>query len=330
MGPKYLEILRMRVLVADEDSTHRAALVAHLQPFGHNLQEVTSAKGLLDICRSKCPDLILLDWLFDGKTSLDIVNQLRQLGGSAVWVPVVLMKQIFTDVEIERSLEANVDDFLLKPVEAIRVKIKIRAAERLKNLKDEVFTVAHDLVLANRALESMVTQDVLTGIGTANTFEDALEKEWFKAKRTSTPLAVIVTDIDYFVNFNKTYGAEEGDKCIKRISDALRTAIPATEGTSLSRISGATFAYIIPNTDRNTALQWGEKLRLMVDNLKIPHTGSGCSDHITVSSGIALAEPGHYTSPWDLKEGADFALYQAKHYGRNRSYAEPAGSTAKT
>jgi diguanylate cyclase (GGDEF)-like protein len=320
----------MRVLVADGDLTHRAALVAHLQPFGHALQEVGSSKEFLEICKSKCPDLILVDWLFEGQSCLPLVNQLRQLGGSAVWVPVVLMKSEFTDAEIEQSLEANADDFLLKPVEAIRLKIKVRSAERLKNLKDEVFTVAHDLVLANRALETMVTQDVLTGIGTANSFEDALEKEWFKAKRTSTPLALIMTDIDYFVSFNKTYGAEEGDKCIKRISDALRTAIPATEGTSLSRISGATFAYIIPNTDRSTALQWGEKLRLVVDNLKIPHTASGCSDHVTISSGIALAEPEHYTSPWDLKEGADFALYQAKHYGRNRSYAEPAGSTAKT
>lgn len=318
----------MRVLVADGDATHRSALVASLQPFGHALQEVSSTKEFLEICKSKCPDLILLDWLFEGQSSLGLVNQLRQLGGSAVWVPVILMKSEFSDAEIEQSLEANVDDFLLKPVETIRLKIKVRSAERLKNLKDEVFSVAHDLVLANRALETMVTQDVLTGIGTANSFEDALEKEWFKAKRTSTPLALIMTDIDYFVSFNKVYGAEEGDKCIKRISDALRTAIPATEGTSLSRISGATFAYIIPNTDRNAALQWAEKLRLVVDNLKIPHTGSGCSDHVTISSGIAMAEPGHYTSPWDLKEGADFALYQAKHYGRNRSYAEPADSTA--
>ena len=153
-----------------------------------------------------------------------------------------------------------------------------------------------------------------------------IEKEWFKAKRTNTSLALIITDIDYFVTFNKAYGAAEGDKVIKRISDVLRTAIPATEGTSLSRLSGATFAYLIPNTDRDTALKLAEKLRLAVDNLGISHSESGCSDHVTVSLGLALAEPGHYTSPWDLKEGADFALYQAKHYGRNRSYVEPADS----
>lgn len=316
----------MRILLADEDMPHRLALVTLLQSFGHTVQEAQSSEAVLDVCRVKCPDLIVLDWIIDGGLGLEIVKKVRQSGGSALWVPIVLMKEDFSDAELERSLEGGVDDFLWKPVEPMRAKIKVRAAERLKSLKDEVFTVAHDLVLANRALESMVTQDVLTGIGNANTFEDAIEKEWFKAKRTNTSLALIITDIDYFVTFNKAYGAAEGDKVIKRISDVLRTAIPATEGTSLSRLSGATFAYLIPNTDRDTALKLAEKLRLAVDNLGISHSESGCSDHVTVSLGLALAEPGHYTSPWDLKEGADFALYQAKHYGRNRSYVEPADS----
>lgn len=318
----------MRILVADDDATHRPAFVTLLQSFGHMIQEAQSAKAILDICRVKCPDLILLDWSLDGRLGLEIVKEIRQSGGAAVWVPIVLMNKVFSDAELENGLEAGADDFLLKPAEPIRVKIKVHSAERLKNLKDEAFSVAHNLVLANRALESLATQDVLTGIGNANTFEDALEKEWFKAKRTNTSLALIMTDIDYFVAFNKTYGATEGDKAIKRISDALRTGIPATEGTSLSRLSGATFAYIIPNTDRNTALQLAEKLRMVVDNLNIPHSESGCSDHVTISLGVALAEPGHYTSPWDLKEGVDFALYQAKHYGRNRSYMEPIGSTS--
>lgn len=319
----------MRVLVADEDVKHRAALVALLGPFGHTIQEAVSSVATLEICRAKCPDLILLSWQFDGKSALEMIKKIREVGGAAIWVPLVLMHDHFSDAEIEQCLEASADDFLLKPIDSLHLKIKVRAAERLKNLKDEVFAVAHDLVQANRALEAMVTQDVLTGIGNANTFEDTLEKEWFKAKRTNTPLALMITDIDYFMSFNKTYGAEEGDKAIKRVSDVFRTAI-SVEGISLSRLSGATFAYILPNTNKNSALQWAEKLRLAVENLKIPHISSGCSDYLTISFGIALAEPGHYTSPWDLKEGADFALYQAKHYGRNRCYIEPVAANVKT
>jgi len=316
----------MRILVAEDDATHRAPLVSTLQSFGHVVQEASSSKDVQDVLRTKCPDLIFVDSLLSGTSGVEVAKQIRQTGGSAVWVPIVLMNKAFSDQEIEDSLDAGVDDFIIKPAEAIRVKVKVRSAERLKNLKDEVFAVAHDLVVANRALEGLVTQDVLTGVGNANNFEDNLEKEWFKAKRVGMPLALILTDIDYFLAFNQNYGAEEGDKCIKHVTEALRTAIPAKEGVSLSRIGGETFAYIIPETSRETALQLAEKLRSAVDALRVPHKGSGCSDHVTVSCGVSLAEPGNYTSPWDLKEGADFALYQAKHYGRNRTYVEPAPS----
>jgi len=75
-------------------------------------------------------------------------------------------------------------------------------------------------------------------------------------------------------------------------------------------------------------LQIAEKLKAAVEVLEIPHINSGCSDHVTASFGLSVAEPGHYTSPWDLKEAADFALYQAKHRGRNRVYLVPAVETS--
>jgi len=314
----------MRILVADNEAEHRGNVVSVMQSLGHTVQEALSVREVTELCRTKCPDLIFIDSLLSGLAGTDVVKQVRQSGGAAVWVPIVLMGKSFSDQDIERGLDAGADDFLIKPVENIRTKIKIRSAERLKNLKDEVFSVAHDLVIANRALEGLVTQDALTEVGNANSFEDALEREWFKAKRTNTSLALIMIDLDYFQAFNQAYGAPEGDKCIKHVAEVLKANVPAKEGSSLSRIAGETFALLIPEMPREEALKIAEKLRGKIDNLKIPHKTSGCSDHVTASFGAALAEPGNYTSPWDLKEAADFALYQAKHYGRNRSYLEPA------
>jgi PleD family two-component response regulator len=70
-------------------------------------------------------------------------------------------------------------------------------------------------------------------------------------------------------------------------------------------------------------------LHKTINDLKIPHKGSGCSDHLTASFGIATTEPGHYTKPWDLKDAADFALFQAKHTGRNKCCLVPAIETAQ-
>lgn len=314
----------MRILVADNDGDHRGIMVRDMEALGHTIQEALSVREVLEICRAKCPDLIFVDAQLSGLPGVDVVSQVRQTGGAALWVPIVLMGKTFTDLEIEQGLDAGVDDFVNKPLQNIRVKVKIRSAERLKNLKDEVFSVAHDLVIANRALEGLVTQDALTGVGNANSFEDALEREWFKAKRTNTSLALILIDLDYFQLFNQAYGAPEGDKAIKHVAEVLKINVPAKEGAALARITGETFALLIPETAREDAIKLAEQLRNEVDRLKIPHKTSGCSDHLTASFGIALADPGNYTSPWDLKEAADFALYQAKHYGRNRSYIEAA------
>jgi len=314
----------MRILVADNDGEHRGILVRDMESLGHTIQEALSVREVLEICRDKCPDLIFVDSTLSGLPGVDVVSQVRQTGGAALWVPIVLMGKSFTDLDIEQGLDAGADDFVNKPLQNIRAKVKIRSAERLKNLKDEVFSVAHDLVIANRALEGLVTQDALTGVGNANSFEDALEREWFKAKRSTTPLALILIDLDYFQLFNQAYGAPEGDKAIKHVAEVLKINVPPKEGAALARITGETFAFLVPETTREDAFKIAEQLRGEIDNLKIPHKTSGCSDHLTASFGVALAEPGNYTSPWDLKESADFALYQAKHYGRNRSYLEPA------
>jgi len=66
--------------------------------------------------------------------------------------------------------------------------------------------VAHNLVVANRALESLVTQDTLTGIGNSNSFDDAFEKDWFKAKKSATPLTLIMANLDYFKPITKLMG----------------------------------------------------------------------------------------------------------------------------
>src|SRR6185437_15969536 len=86
----------------------------------------------------------------------------------------------------------------------------------------------------------------------------------------------------------------------------------------LARTTGETFAVLLPKVPREQSFQIGEQLHKAIDNLNIPHKGSGCSDHVTASFGVATVDADHFTKPWDLKDAADFALYQAKHHGRNR------------
>lgn len=312
----------MRILVADQDVEHRVVLVAYLQSLGHSVQEVLGEREAIEECRKKCPDLVFVDSVVSGISGIEIVRQIRLLGGHATWVPMVLMATQFDNATILQAIEAGADDYLTKPIPELRILVNVRSAERFQNLKEEVFAVTHNLVVANRALENIATQDALTGVGNSNSFDDALERNWFESKRNNTPLVLIMANLDYFQAYNQSYGASKGDEAIKRVAEALRHAMPKGNHT-LARLSGETFAIIVTNTNKEEALKVAESLRAAINALQIPHVNSGCSDHVTASFGLSVAEPDHFTSPWDLKEAADYALFQAKHYGRNRCHLIP-------
>lgn len=318
----------MRIMVADQDSEHRQQMVALFQKWGHVVQEALTGREVVELCRKKCPDLLFVDFVLSGEPGIEIVRQIRQTGGHAVWAPIIIMGKAISDAEVIQCVEAGADDVLIKPISESRLMVKIRSAERHLNLKEEVFKVAHELVVANRALQNVVTQDVLTGIGNSNSFEETLERYWFKAKQTNTSISLILLNLDFFQQFNQTYGAEEGDKAIKNVAEALKLALPAGD-SFLARTTGETFAVVLPNTAGNEALKLAEGLRTVIENLKIPHKSSGCSDRLTASFGVAAVEPGHFTTPWNLKDAADYGLYQAKHYGKNRSYLVPATEEVK-
>lgn len=318
----------MRIMVADQDSAHRQQMVATLQKWGHTTQEALTGREVVEICRKKCPDLIFVDFVLSGESGIEIVRQIRQTGGHAVWVPIVVIGKTISDPEIVQCAEAGADDVLLKPLSDARLMVKVSSAERHLNLKEEVFKVAHELVVANRALQNVVTQDVLTGIGNSNSFEEVLGRDWLKAKQTNTPLSLILLNLDFFQAYNQAYGAEEGDQAIKKVAEALKSGLPAGDNF-LARTTGETFAIVLPKTLGADALKISENLRQIIENLRVPHKTSGCSAVLTASFGIATAESGHYTSPADLKDAADYGLYQAKHYGKNRSYLVPAVEGAK-
>jgi diguanylate cyclase (GGDEF)-like protein len=315
-------------MVADQDIDHRQQVVAAIQKWGHTAEEALTGREVVELCRKKCPDLIFVDFVLSGESGIELVRQIRQTGGHAVWVPIIVIAKAITDSEIAQCVEAGADDVLLKPLSEVRLMVKVRSAERHLNLKEEVFKVAHELVVANRALQNVVTQDVLTGIGNSNSFDETLERDWFTAKKSNSPISLILLNLDFFQNYNQAYGAEEGDRAIKNVAEALKHALPPGD-SFLARTTGETFAVILPSTSSQDAFKLAESLRGVIENLNIPHKMSGCSDHITASFGVATTEPGQFTKPWDLKDAADYGLYQAKHYGRNRSYLVPATEAVK-
>ena len=171
---------------------------------------------------------------------------------------------------------------------------------------------------ANRELEKLATLDGLTKIANRRKFEESLEREWMRMCRQQQSLAIILCDIDFFKQYNDTYGHQEGDSCLITIAQTLRGSLHRPADLA-ARYGGEEFILLLPDTSNEGARQVAEHARKEISNLRLPHLGSQCSPYVTMSFGVSSANPVYGDGlPQDLIAIADKALYQAKKNGRNR------------
>jgi diguanylate cyclase (GGDEF)-like protein len=171
------------------------------------------------------------------------------------------------------------------------------------------------LVAINHRLTVMASVDVLSGLANRRGLQSRLDFEWMKAEQTESELALLMIDVDHFKPFNDTYGHPEGDACITRIGQALATIASNVNGFA-ARYGGEEFCLLLPHTTPGRATEIGQFVCDAVEDLQIPHQTSPFQ-RVTVSVGVAGAQPNEVGSPHDLLEAADAALYAAKHRGRN-------------
>ncbi|GEM_PF-2081683 len=181
------------------------------------------------------------------------------------------------------------------------------------------------LAIANARLYSktreLSVRDELTGLYNRRYFQDVLHSEWRRAKRFGRGLSVLMIDVDHFKSYNDTFGHLHGDYVLRQIADSLRRNL--REVDTVARFGGEEFVVLLTDTDRQSALHVGEKLRRIVEHESFLKPQDGITHPITISIGIAVA-PDDAKQVDDLVDHADIALYDAKDSGRNRVVCYPA------
>ncbi|MEM9245289.1 MAG: diguanylate cyclase, partial [Cyanobacteria bacterium P01_F01_bin.153] len=196
----------------------------------------------------------------------------------------------------------------------------------LRNLSEQLAisiqqaTLYDHLSKVNRKLEQLATMDGLTGIPNRRFFDQTLHQEWSRGQRSGQPLALIVTDIDFFKPYNDHYGHLAGDDCLQQVAQAL--AKVARRSTDLAfRYGGEEFAIILPNTTLMGAIAVAQQVLDHLWSLALEHAHSKVAKQVTLSLGIASFVPSLPQDPDDLIQRADQALFMAKEAGRNRAIA---------
>ncbi|MBD2179690.1 diguanylate cyclase [Planktothrix sp. FACHB-1355] len=173
------------------------------------------------------------------------------------------------------------------------------------------------LQIANQKLENLALVDQLTQIANRRCFDRTFTLEWYRLMREQRPLSLLLCDIDYFKQYNDTYGHAAGDTCLKVVAQTFKQAVERSTDL-VARYGGEEFAVILPYTDTDGAVRVAQKIYQAMQELCFPHIASAVSPYVTLSIGIATVIPSYDLNALDLIEAADRALYQAKVGGRNR------------
>ena len=186
-------------------------------------------------------------------------------------------------------------------------------------LSHEFNQMAESLQQTNEKISKLSLIDGLTNVANRRGFDNKLEEEWHRSLRTKRPISLLMVDIDFFKNFNDTYGHLAGDDCLRTIGLILKNI--ANRATDFpARYGGEEFAIILPETDKQGAHAIAESIHDQVAQREIPHKTSDISQYLTVSIGLAtLDDNTNIKSPIELIKMADEQLYKAKHEGRNKT-----------
>lgn len=211
-----------------------------------------------------------------------------------------------------RREKARVREQLLHTQEEL--VLTLQNSER--ELEQRVAERTEQLQVLNAQLENLSLTDGLTGIANRRRFDEVLAQEWARAQRISSPLALAIMDVDWFKPYNDHYGHPAGDACLQQIAKTLSATV-CRASDLVARYGGEEFVFLAPMTDAAGAQAMAHKVLQAIAALQLPHEISPLG-HVTLSIGVVSLLPSADTSPQQLLQLADGALYDAKKQGRNR------------
>lgn len=210
-----------------------------------------------------------------------------------------------------------------------------RLTDIFNKMTREIKNYMGDLLLANRKLEEINTNleekvqdrtqqlellsnlDGLTGIANRRKMDEYLQHAWNLSHRNTQPLSLIFIDIDFFKNYNDTYGHPAGDECLKKIATTISGSLKRSTDFA-ARYGGEEFIVILNNTGQAGAAEIAECIRKDIERLRLPHASSPVAEVVTVSMGTSTLVSFADIALQGFVQSADEALYAAKQSGKNR------------
>ncbi len=168
---------------------------------------------------------------------------------------------------------------------------------------------------ARQSLHQLAIRDGLTNLYNRRFFMARLQTEVSRAQREGTPLSMVMVDVDHFKAINDQRGHAAGDDVLERLASVLIVGLRPYDMSA--RYGGEEFVAMLPGATLAEAEATAERLRLSIEQLRIPGFGNAGMPNVTASLGVSCLGP----APDDaasLLRRADQGMYAAKARGRNQ------------
>lgn len=193
----------------------------------------------------------------------------------------------------------------------------IRRSTELRFSLEEAREKEEKLLKEKEILRERSEKDPLTGLPNRYKLNKYAEEIFDQAYAKQESLSIEIFDVDYFKQYNDTYGHQAGDKCLKKIGKILQELMEADKNIFCARYGGDEFVIIYYGKTDEEILALAEGLKKSVLKLKLVHEASQAAEFVTISQGIHNSVPIHQNRMWDYLYSADGALYEVKRKKKN-------------
>jgi two-component system, cell cycle response regulator len=288
------------ILVVDDSDIICSIIKGILESPSLQIDIAHSGEEGIVLAKKIHPTLILLDIIMNGIDGYETCSRLKA-DDETKDIPVIFITGNNDSESVLMGFEVGAADYVSKPF--IPEELKARVKVHMQNIKNQ-----RELQHLMQELKVMAETDYLTKIYNRRYF---MEKLKLLVSQTDYDLFLILFDIDDFKMINDTYGHSTGDEVLVTVSNILKLLL--REEDILSRWGGEEFMICLPDTTKEKAIYYANKLRTEVS--KYNFTCGNAVFQCTITGGIIrydrnISTEKNYTN-------VDHALYLGKSLGKN-------------
>jgi diguanylate cyclase (GGDEF)-like protein len=284
----------VRIVLVDPSRTVRRIVTDLVQQWKYDVCPFADgAEAYSHIQRDESVRVLITSAELPSMSGIELCVKVRALLENRRPLYIIMMSSNDEYTKCVQALDNGADDFINKPPIAEELRARLRTADRVTSMQEELVRLA--------------TTDFLTGLSNRRAFFERAAQVMIRAQYGHVASAIMF-DLDHFKLINDVHGHDIGDAVLKRVAVEI-ASLPGLAG----RLGGEEFGLLV-ESDLSDAVDIAQEFRRSVEGLKIFAGEKQVA--VTCSLGVAEWEAGDTIDT--LLRRADLALYEAKRTGRNK------------